>query len=715
MRTVADDPVTDFRPAPKPASLAVFCGPPKKWLGLAVAGCWLLLGIAHAQDIAIVGATVIDGNGGPPKPDSAILVSGSHIRAVGPRASVAIPQGARVIEAAGKYILPGLIDTNVHLSLYGGARDRYETLAKYFTREHEIVLEAAQLELRHGVTTVRDSYGMLEPLVHVRDAIARGDVTGARILAAGNILGWGGPYSVTFSLTPQTNLTAFQEQMNDAIAQGAGENLADLSPPEVRAAIDRYLDKGPDFLKFGGTSHFSQPTFIGFSPEVQKIIVQEAHQRGRSAETHSTTIEGLRLSIEAGIDLIQHPELLTPRQLPDDLVSEIRKRGIVCSMLASTITGEAWAKHVKSKEEAGKKLAEKKPAIQPMTLGEERRRAAELGDDLETRRKNASKLIDAGCIATVGTDSYWGSAPEFQMEPKPDGQNHGIGTVMAIEGLVELGMTPGQAIVAGTKNGAIACRRLNDFGTLEAGKSADLIVLDADPLADIHNLRRLHAVMKEGKFADLTNLPEHRVLSTDGASRSMLLMPDAPEMTAKAPGLSRVRLDTTKGPIVIELHRDWAPHGVDRFYNLARAGYYDDTRFYRVIGGRWVQFGINGDPHISNVWRAKTIPDDPRKVSNRRGTVAFAFAVPGGRTTQVFINLRDNSATHDREPFVPIGEVVSGMEAADSLYSGYGENSGSGIRSGKQAPLFDLGNAYLDLKYPLLDRIRQAAVWEVAQ
>ena len=206
-----------------------------------------------------------------------------------------------------------------------------------------------------------------------------------------------------------------------------------------------------------------------------------------------------------------------------------------------------------------------------------------------------------------------------------------------------------------------------------------------------------------------------RAQETAPKNQSLLLNPDAPEMAAKAPERFRARLDTTKGPIVIEFHRDWSPHGVDRFFNLAQAGYYDDTRFFRVVNRRWAQFGINGDPHISNVWRGRTIPDDPRKESNLRGTVAFAFAVPNGRTTQLFINLRDNSATHDREPFVPIGEVVSGMDVADRLYSGYGENSGSGIRAGKQAPLFDLGNAYLDSKFPRLDRIRQVTVWEIPQ
>jgi peptidyl-prolyl cis-trans isomerase A (cyclophilin A) len=141
-----------------------------------------------------------------------------------------------------------------------------------------------------------------------------------------------------------------------------------------------------------------------------------------------------------------------------------------------------------------------------------------------------------------------------------------------------------------------------------------------------------------------------------------------------------------------------------------RAGYYDDARFFRVIKDRWAQFGINGDPAVATAWRTQTIPDDSRRESNTRGTVAFAFAVPNGRTTQVFINLRDNSATHDAEPFVPIGKVIDGMEVADRLYSGYGETSGSGIRAGKQDVLFKEGNAHLQKNFPLLDWIRHAVI-----
>ena len=178
----------------------------------------------------------------------------------------------------------------------------------------------------------------------------------------------------------------------------------------------------------------------------------------------------------------------------------------------------------------------------------------------------------------------------------------------------------------------------------------------------------------------------------------------------QAPDQFRVKLETNKGNIIIEVHRTWAPNGADRFYNLVRTGYYDDSRFFRVVKDHWAQFGINGNPKVSNLWKDRTIPDDSRQASNTRSAVAFAFAVPNGRTTQVFINLVDNSSTLDAQGFTPFGKVVEGMDVVDSLYSGYGENSGGGIRAGKQTKMFEEGNAYLDREFPKLDRIVRARI-----
>jgi cyclophilin family peptidyl-prolyl cis-trans isomerase len=173
-----------------------------------------------------------------------------------------------------------------------------------------------------------------------------------------------------------------------------------------------------------------------------------------------------------------------------------------------------------------------------------------------------------------------------------------------------------------------------------------------------------------------------------------------------------VRLDTTKGAIIIECVRAWAPHGADRFYELVASGYYDDVALFRIRPKTWVQFGINGDPKVAQAWRGRTIPDDPFQPAqaNVRGTVFFAWAVANGRTTQVVINLRDNRETHDKEPFVPFGRVIEGMEVADALFDDYGEAAGGGIRAGKQEPVFQGGNEYLRKNFPRLDYIKQATI-----
>ena len=159
------------------------------------------------------------------------------------------------------------------------------------------------------------------------------------------------------------------------------------------------------------------------------------------------------------------------------------------------------------------------------------------------------------------------------------------------------------------------------------------------------------------------------------------------------------------------MHRAWAPHAADRFHELVESRYYDEARFFRIRKGTWAQFGIAADPSVAQAWRSRTIPDDPwAGVSNKRGTVAFAFKDPHGRTTQVFINLKDNSQTHDQEPFIVFGEVERGMDVADALYAEYGEAAGGGIRAGKQDPVFEGGNRYLKEKFPLLDYIRSARI-----
>jgi len=206
------------------------------------------------------------------------------------------------------------------------------------------------------------------------------------------------------------------------------------------------------------------------------------------------------------------------------------------------------------------------------------------------------------------------------------------------------------------------------------------------------------------------------LLTQETLQESLLRRPGSDEMNRRAPDASRIVLDTSKGRMVLEMRREWSPRGVDRFYNLVKYGYYDEARFFRIRAGNWAQFGIAADPKIASAWRRQNLPDDPRVLSNTRGTVAYAFKEPNGRTTQAFINLKDNSATHDAPadgmPFVPFARVIEGMEAADALYAEYGEKAGGGIRGGQQDIVFEAGNAWLQRNFPKLDYIKTARIVE---
>ena len=173
-----------------------------------------------------------------------------------------------------------------------------------------------------------------------------------------------------------------------------------------------------------------------------------------------------------------------------------------------------------------------------------------------------------------------------------------------------------------------------------------------------------------------------------------------------SPDTYRVEIITTVGRFQIAAHRIWSPHGAGRFFDLVQNRYFNDSRFFRVVAGKWAQFGVAGDPGVAQAWRGQTIPDDPLVQSNRLGFVAFANIGPGTRSTQVFINLGDNGAQNDREPgFAPFGRVVSGMDVVHALYAGYGEAAVGGMRAGKQDILFTGGNRYLDDSYPNLSRL----------
>jgi peptidyl-prolyl cis-trans isomerase A (cyclophilin A) len=185
---------------------------------------------------------------------------------------------------------------------------------------------------------------------------------------------------------------------------------------------------------------------------------------------------------------------------------------------------------------------------------------------------------------------------------------------------------------------------------------------------------------------------------------------DKPEsLTDKAPDVYRARFATSKGDFVIEVHRDWAPQGADRFFNLVKYGYYNETRFFRVVSGFMAQIGIHGKPEMNTVWREQRIADDPVKMSNLRGFVSFATAGPGTRTAQFFVNYADANSRLDTMGFAPFGQVTSGMEIVDSLYAEYGEGAPQG-RGPHQGRIQSEGNAYLLRDFPQLDYVKEATI-----
>ncbi len=187
----------------------------------------------------------------------------------------------------------------------------------------------------------------------------------------------------------------------------------------------------------------------------------------------------------------------------------------------------------------------------------------------------------------------------------------------------------------------------------------------------------------------------------------VLLDPSLPEWLGAAPPVFKVKVVTTKGDFTIQVTREWAPRGADRFHALVKNGYYDDTAFFRVVGGFMAQIGIHGAPEVNAVWRNQKIQDDPVTQSNTRGMISYAKSGPNTRTTQIFINYADRNSNLDSQVFSPFGKVIEGMDVVDSLHSGYGGGPPTGPNQGR---LQAEGNAYLKADFKDLDYIKTARI-----
>jgi imidazolonepropionase-like amidohydrolase len=449
-----------------------------------------------AQTLAITGGTVIDGTGKPPVSDGVVLIADGKIAAVGPARDVTVPAGARRIDARGKYLIPGLMDANLHLMI----NIDVETLVKYEDRFHEIVLEAAQIALKTGQTTVFDTWGPRAALVKARDLINAGQAVGSRIYLAGNIIGFDGPFSEDFFAAAAQHVSkAFAKRINETWEQGTGRNLLWLTPDEVGTAITAYAKTGVDFLKYGGSGH-SQMNFATFSPRQQKAIIAAGRRAGMTVQAHTTSVETMDMAIDAGLDIVTHGDISGPvRPYPDETIRKLVDRGIAVSALPVT------KRHL----EALKKL----PTPPPLTPYH------------DVAMINQRNMIKAGVRLLISTDAGIENpvtaleSPSVAADTVDPRVKLGESHVNAMIGLEELGMTPMELLKSATSNIAKAYQLDALIGTLEKGKLADVVILDANPLEGARNYRRINMVIKDGKVVDRAALPLAPIISAKAPGR----------------------------------------------------------------------------------------------------------------------------------------------------------------------------------------------------
>ncbi len=444
----------------------------------------------RAQTLAITGATIIDGTGKAPLADGVVVITAGRIAAVGPMGEVAIPDGAKRIDSRGKYVIPGLMDANVHLALSHNMN--LEAVLRYEDRFDQIALEAAQLALKGGLTTVFDTWGPRAPLVKARDLIKRGEAPGSRIYLAGTIIGWDGVMDNFFppgTLDQMSKPTA--ARLTELYGQGVGRRLRAMRPERVRLAVRDYLRKGVDFVKYYGDANDA----IVFSPRLQRVIVEEGHRAGMPVQAHVTSVEGIHVAMEAGLDFLTHGDMsMPPDTIPDETLEELVRRGIASSVLPYTQRRlDALVKY-----------------------------AGDAATLYLSGKNNRRNMIRVGVTMLLSTDAYI-NAPDLLPEPIPliadtvdSDRKIGEAHSNALVALEEEGMAPMEILKTATSNIAKAYRVDAMLGTVTPGKLADLVILDADPLASARNYRRIHTVIQEGRIVDREALPVAPIFTSAG-------------------------------------------------------------------------------------------------------------------------------------------------------------------------------------------------------
>lgn len=459
----------------------------------------LLLSVlpAMGQTVAVTGGTVIDGTGADPVADGVVLIEDGRIAAVGSSSEVRIPADAQQIDAGGGWVIPGLMDANLHLFL----NIDLETLIKHEGRYHEIVLEAAQIALRTGQTTVFDTWGPRAALIRAREMIEAGEAPGARILLAGNIIGFTGPLGADFRAAFAPHVSkAFVTRINQTWEQGTGRELLWMTPDSVASAVRAYAGTGVDFLKYGASGHVDM-NFVSFSPRVQRTIVDEGHRAGMTVQTHTTSVESLDMAIDAGVDIVTHGGISGPTTpIPDVTLRKLVDRGVAVSVLAITQRRlDALEREVPD---------------------------GVLTPYMRVAKENHRRMIDAGVTMLVSTDAgiqnplLLSESETLAADTVDSRVKLGEGHFNAMLALEEMGMAPMEILRSATSHVARAYRLEESIGTLSPGLLADLVILDENPLESARSYRSIRTVMKEGTVVDVGALPVAPLISTMGTPAS---------------------------------------------------------------------------------------------------------------------------------------------------------------------------------------------------
>lgn len=459
----------------------------------------LLLGCAPMDAgggaTVLTGGLLIDGTGGPPVENAIVVMSNGRIVAAGPASAVAAPARADVVDVTGKTIMPGMIEGNSHI-IFDGQSNHPAYFAGRYRDYYEIGARNLNASLMQGITTSRDTMDPLEEMIRLREDVESGLIAGSRLFTSGTILNYPGVYRMFDDPTD----SVFEGIPAEGVEYAKAAMVLPVSDgPHGREIVADYAERGVDFIKVSAHSGpENEPPVL--STEALTEIVDEAHARGLRVTTHTSSIESIVAVLDAGVDAMEHPTLVSQEEVgpqsefSDELVQRFVDQNVYSVSLMvvrevyvtymedpSRLEDPWYIRHApadmvqEAREWVAKDLADDPEAL------EKQRAGYELG------RLNLAKLIAAGAPIAMGTDK--GTRLNFH-----ESGNH----VRELEIFTELGMTNMEAIVSATRRGAELLGMEDEFGTIEAGKLADVIVVDGNPLEDIWALRDVVLVFKEG-------------------------------------------------------------------------------------------------------------------------------------------------------------------------------------------------------------------------